>query len=62
MGAEDREPNPRRQVPTLLWVMLGCVLVVVFVAAVFVVGRGHPKTVGPSAGSPPVGQPGSLAH
>ena len=53
MGDSDLEPDPRRRVPTILWVMLGFALVVLFAAAVVVLG-GHvaPRAVGPPAGAP----------
>jgi flagellar basal body-associated protein FliL len=53
MGDSDQEPDPKRRVPTLLWVMLGVVLVVLFATAVAVLG-GHigPHAVGPPAGAP----------
>jgi hypothetical protein len=47
------EPDPRRSVPTTLWLMLGLVLIVLFAAVVVILG-GHvsPRAVGPPAGTP----------
>jgi hypothetical protein len=47
------DPDPRRGVPTTLWLMLGLVLIVLFAAVVIILG-GHvsPRAVGPPAGSP----------
>jgi hypothetical protein len=49
----DLEPDPRRRVPTVLWLMLGLVLVVLFATVVALLG-GHiaPRAVGPPAGAP----------
>lgn len=50
----DREPDPRRPAPMVLWLMLALLLVVLFAAAVALLG-GHvfaPRAVGPPAGAP----------
>ncbi len=64
MGAADRDPDPRRQVPSFLYLMLGLIMAGLFAVGVVLVGARHPKAVGPSAGSPAdaAAQPGSLAH
>jgi hypothetical protein len=54
MDDTDPEPDPRRRVPTTLWLMLGLVLIVLFAAIVVMLG-GHvfaPRAIGPPAGSP----------
>ena len=53
MADLEQEPDPKYRVPTLLWLMLGVVLVVLFATAVIVLG-GHmaPHSVGPPAGAP----------
>jgi hypothetical protein len=53
MGGSDPDPDPRHRVPTLLWLMLGLVLVVLFATLVAVLG-GHiaPRALGPPPGSP----------
>jgi hypothetical protein len=53
MDDSDLDPDPRRRVPTALWLMLGLVLIVLFAAVVMVLG-GHvsPRALGPPAGSP----------
>ncbi|MGZ3273365.1 MAG: hypothetical protein ACXU82_19790 [Caulobacteraceae bacterium] len=53
MDESDFEPDPRHRVPTILWLMLGLLLVVLFAAAVIILG-GHfaPRSVGPPAGTP----------
>jgi hypothetical protein len=54
MDDADLEPDPRRRVPTVLWLALGLLLIVVFsLALLFLHGRGAPYAVGPPAGSPP---------
>jgi hypothetical protein len=54
MGESETETDPRRKIPTLLWVMLGVVILLVFVAGIALVGRPHPThAVGPPAGAPP---------
>jgi hypothetical protein len=53
MGDTDEEPDPSKRVPTVLWLMLGLILVVVFAAAVFALGDHRPRAVGPPAGAPP---------
>jgi hypothetical protein len=52
MDDSDLEPDPKQPVPTILWLMLGLLLVVLFVAAVLILG-GHvgPRAVGPPAGA-----------
>ncbi|HEY4030497.1 MAG TPA: hypothetical protein VGM25_09160 [Caulobacteraceae bacterium] len=53
MDDSDFDPDPRRRVPTTLWLMLGLVLVVVFGAAVLMLlGHGPLHAVGPPAGTP----------
>ncbi len=53
MGETDQEPDPTKRVPTVLWLMLGVLVVVVFAAAVFIVGKSiQPRAVGPPAGAP----------
>lgn len=49
----DLEPDPNRRVPTVLWLMLGLVLVVLFATVVALLG-GHvaPRAVGPPPGTP----------
>jgi hypothetical protein len=53
MDDSDLDPDPRRHVPTILWLMLGLVVVVLFAAVVVILG-GHiaPHAVGPPPGSP----------
>jgi hypothetical protein len=53
MNQSDLEPDPKRRVPTLLWLMLGVVLIVLFACAVVILG-GHvaPRAVGPPPGVP----------
>ena len=53
MDDSDLEPDPKHRVPTILWLMLGLLLVVLFVAAVFILG-GHmaPRAIGPPPGAP----------
>ncbi len=53
MDGSDPDPDPRRRVPTVLWLMLGLVLVALFATAVIVLG-GHVMShaVGPPAGTP----------
>jgi hypothetical protein len=54
MDESDLETDPRRKVPTLAWVMLGLVILLLFVAGVAWVGRPHPtRAIGPPAGAPP---------
>jgi hypothetical protein len=62
MGAADQEPDPNRQVPTLLWWILGLLLAAAFAGAVVVLGPGHSPAVGPSAGSAIGAQPPSPTH
>ena len=47
------ETDPPRRTPTVLWLMLGLILVVIFVGVVFLL-HGHvmPGAVGPPAGAP----------
>ncbi len=53
MGGSDLETDPRRRVPTVLWLILGLVLVALFVAVVFLLlGHGQTHTFGPPAGAP----------
>jgi len=53
MNDSDLDPDPRRRVPTSLWLMLAVVLIVLFAAVVIILG-GHvsPRSLGPPAGSP----------
>jgi hypothetical protein len=61
MGQTEQEPDPGRRVPTFLWMALGLLVVMAFVAAVVVLGHGKPRSVGPSAGA--IGNQGSfVAH
>ena len=53
MDESDLEPDPKRRAPTVLWLMLGLVLVALFAAAVvLLLGHGAPHSVGPPAGTP----------
>ena len=53
MNDSDLDPDPRRRVPTSLWLMLGIVLVVAFGAAVIILlGHSSPHAVGPPPGTP----------
>ena len=53
MGESDPETDPRRRIPTVLWLILGLILVAVFAAVVFLLfGHGPPHAVGPPAGMP----------
>jgi hypothetical protein len=53
MDDSDLEPDPRHRVPTLLWLMLGLVLVVAFAAAVVLLsGHAPPRVIGPPPGAP----------
>ena len=53
MDDSDQEPDPRRRVPTVLWLMLGMVVIVLFAAAVVILGGHAPlHAVGPPAGAP----------
>ena len=50
----DHEPDRKRRAPTVLWLMLGLLVVVLFAAVVVLLG-GHvsaPRAVGPPAGAP----------
>jgi hypothetical protein len=54
MGESDNEPDPRRRVPMVLWLLLGVGVVVLFAAVVVMLG-GHvfaPRAFGPPAGTP----------
>ena len=53
MDKSDLEPDPKHRVPTVLWLMLGVLLIVVFAAVIVLLG-GHvaPRAVGPPAGTP----------
>jgi hypothetical protein len=54
MDDSDLEPDPRYRVPTILWLLLGVGVVVLFAAVIVLLG-GHvfaPRAVGPPAGSP----------
>jgi hypothetical protein len=53
MNDSDHDPDPRRRVPTVLWLILGLALIVVFAAVVGVLG-GH---IGLRALGPPPGAP-----
>ncbi len=53
MGETDHEPDPRRQVPTFLWMILALFLAALL-AAILVL-HGHPggrSVYGPPAGAP----------
>ena len=53
MGETDPETDPRRRIPTVLWLILGLILVAAFAAVVFLLfGHGPPHAFGPSAGTP----------
>jgi hypothetical protein len=53
MDESETETDPRRRIPTLLWVMIGAIVVLLFVGGVAWIGRPHPThAVGPPAGSP----------
>ena len=53
MEDSDLEPDPRRRVPTILWLMLGLLLVVLFAAVVLLLrGNLAPHAIGPPAGAP----------
>jgi uncharacterized membrane protein YgaE (UPF0421/DUF939 family) len=53
MGGVDQEPDPRRRIPTVLWLILGLILVAMFAAVVFLLfGHGPPHALGPPAGAP----------
>ena len=56
MSSADQEPDPRRRVPAVLWLMIA-VLVVVAFAALIAWRGGHvaPRSVGPPAGAPDSG-------
>jgi hypothetical protein len=54
MDESDLEPDPKHRVPTILWLMLGLVIVVLFAAVVVMLG-GHllsPRVIGPPPGAP----------
>lgn len=53
MDGSDLDPDPRRRVPTVLWLVLGLVLIVLFAAVVGILG-GHisPRALGPPPGAP----------
>jgi hypothetical protein len=54
MDEPETDPDPRRRIPTLPWVMLGAVVLLVFILGIILVGRPHPThAVGPPAGAPP---------
>ena len=54
MGETDQEPDPSKRFPTVLWLMLGLLVVVVFAAVVIITGgQIRPKgAFGPPAGAP----------
>ncbi len=53
MGETDPETDPRRRIPTVLWLILGLILIAVFAAVVFLLfGHGPLHAVGPPAGAP----------
>lgn len=53
MDDSDLETDPRRRKPTVLWLLLGIGVVVVFAAVVFLMfDRGPPRAVGPPPGAP----------
>ena len=53
MGEADRDPDRRRRIPTLVWLMLGLLLVALFATVVIILG-GHIglRAVGPPPGAP----------
>ncbi len=53
MDDADRDPDRKRRIPTLVWLMLGLLLVALFATVVIILG-GHVglRAVGPPAGSP----------
>ncbi len=53
MDDSELDPDPRRRVPTVLWLMLGLLLIVMFATLLGILG-GHisPPAVGPPPGSP----------
>ena len=49
----DLEPDPKHRVPTILWLMLGLLLVLLFASAVIILGDHFaPHSVGAPAGTP----------
>ncbi len=48
MGQTDPDPG----IPTVLWLMLGILLVILFAGGVMLVGHHTPTSVGPSAAAP----------
>lgn len=53
MDDSNSDPDPSRRVPTLVWLLLGLVMIVVFAALVVVlVGHVPHGVVGPPPGSP----------
>lgn len=53
MDDSELEPDPRRRKPTILWLLLGIGVVVIFSALVFVMaGHAPPHAVGPPPGQP----------
>lgn len=53
MGQSDQETDPRRRMPTVLWLILGLIAIAAFAAVVFLMfGHGPPNAVGPPPGAP----------
>jgi hypothetical protein len=52
MGQTDQEPDPRKRVPTALWLMLGAILVALVVGAGLLKRPPRDALFGPPAGSP----------
>jgi hypothetical protein len=53
MDESDLEPDPRRRVPTILWLLLGVGVIVIFAAFLFLLlGHAPPRAVGPPPGQP----------
>ncbi len=53
MGETDPETDPRRRIPTALWLILGFILVAAFAAVIFLLfSHGPSHAFGPSAGTP----------
>jgi uncharacterized membrane protein len=53
VGQTEQEPDPRKRVPTVLWLLLGLIVAVALAAVVIVHGHPGGKSVyGPPAGAP----------
>jgi hypothetical protein len=54
MDESDLEPDPNRQMPTVLWLILGLTLMAAFAALVFLLfDHGPPHAIGPPPGAAP---------